>query len=267
VYSLPGEALVASCMGRIISIEMARKYASILSFGLVLLTTPSRAQSSPTDEAAPKARVHVSSPRPVVLFRKPSGGPTSSAWTRVCDSPCDTDLSIGDTYRIAGAGVSESKEVTLDASPNGAVDVVVDPSNKTGMIIGAGVGGLGGLSLLAGAFYFTFGTVTNASRDDCSTYPERPILFGTSRAECEKQRDTSETLQSIGLVMMGIGAVLGAAGLFVFWRSSKTSLEQRPYVQSAPSAVLREPAWRGLRPARQDGSPAASFPIVFTHAF
>jgi hypothetical protein len=207
----------------------------------------------------------------------------------VCESPCDAEVSLGDTYRVSGVGVSESKEITLDARPNGAVDVVVDPSNKTGMIVGAGIGGLGGLSLLAGAFYFTFGTVTNASRGDCSTYSESPILFGTSRAECEKQRDTSDTMQSIGLVMMGIGAVLGAAGLFVFWRSSKTSLEQRAYVQSAPSApsapsvpsasasaprrldaFVREPAWRGATgnaTIRHDGRPAASFPLLFTHAF
>jgi hypothetical protein len=212
----------------------------------------------------------------VVLFRKPSGGQASSSWTRVCESPCDAELPIGDAYRISGSGVSDSKEITLDAPPNGAVDVVVDPSNKTGMIVGAGVGGLGGLSFLAGAFYFTFGTVTNAVRDECSTYPERPILFGTSRAECESQRETSETMQTIGLVMLGVGAVIGAAGLFVFWRSSQTSLEQRPSAQGAQGAsrpldaFLRDPAWRSTRAngtSPQDGRPAASFPILFTHAF
>jgi hypothetical protein len=228
--------------------------------------TIANAQTPPLAATPSAARVHITSPRPVVLFRKPAND--SAGWTRVCESPCDLDLPIGDTYRIAGPGVSESNEISLAGGSNGAAtELTVDPSNKTGIIVGATVGGVGGLSLLAGAFYFAFGTITKTGKD-CSEYPERPILFGTSRAECVKQNETSDTLQTIGLVMMGIGAVVGIAGLFIFWRSAKTEMKQhaQPAAPAPPVAVKRWPSWRGAV-NEPSGAPAATFPILFTHSF
>ena len=112
-------------------------------------TTAPAAATPPTPApmVGPKARVRITSPKQVILYRRPAG---SNAFVQQCTSPCNEDLPIGDTYRVTGNGVAQSKDFRLDAPPGGAVDIVVDPPSTGGMILGGFMAGGGASAAYVG---------------------------------------------------------------------------------------------------------------------
>jgi hypothetical protein len=218
---------------------------------------PYVAPSTPAIEApmvGPKARVHISGGKRVILYRKPAG---TNAWSQACSTPCDTELPIGDSYRLTGNGVPQTKEFRLQASPGGAVDLHIDPPSTPGIL-------LGGTMAYGGAGTAYVGLIMT--------------LLGLDNGG-SSYRGSDSDLRDAGLVTMAVGAGIGALGLVVFLNSSTTDIEQHSSSGKGDSAAakpskldafVRQPAWTATAsraPEAASQAPGAAFPLLLTKTF
>ncbi|MBX3234462.1 MAG: hypothetical protein KIT84_09365 [Labilithrix sp.] len=197
-------------------------------------TIPPGTPAAPAPMSGPRARVHVVAPNRVILYRRPAG---SSAWTQACTSPCDEELPIGDTYRIAGNNVAQSKEFNLGASAGATVTIAVDPPSMGGIVMGGLIAGGGVLTGYVGL-----------------------LLAAVSFDERGKDKDA---LLTGGLIAMGVGAVATVGGLILCLTSATTDIHQTT-TAGPKDAALREPTWRT---ADRAAMPAAQFPLLFSGSF
>jgi hypothetical protein len=227
-------------MGRRIGFGMGVALATLLA------TLLAGSSAEALEPPAPAVDVHLKSPRPVTVFFAASG---TQSWNRLCDAPCTTQIQLPVDLRV------DSKVITLDKP--GAVDIDIDPPNKTWMTTGLIVGGVGALTTLVGGAYFLLSLVAGSvGGGDCSKYPVNPT-FGTSRADCEDDNDKTDTMRTIGLVLMGAGVVPMAVGAALYIPASRTS--------------VRMPAWREVgaanRAANWAAAPPAQFPLRWSVEF
>ncbi|MBX3262582.1 MAG: hypothetical protein KIS78_02355 [Labilithrix sp.] len=231
-------------------------------------TTPARGIPAPATPplpapmVGPRARVHITSSKNVILYRRPA---SSSGWVQACASPCNEELPIGDTYRLTGNGVSSSKEFRLDASPGGSVDVAVDPPSTGGMVLGGFLAGGGATAAYVGMLAALVGA-SDASR----------TCYGGGDSYCERRKSDAEDVRNGGLIAMGVGAGLTVVGILVFLNSAKTDIVQTSGkgTAAAPTprpldAFLRQPTWHRAASSseRAAAAPAASFPLVLGGTF
>ena len=209
-------------------------------------TTPASTPAQPAPMVGPLARVHISSPKSVILYRRPAG---SSGWVQACSSPCNQELPIGDTYRITGNGVPATKEFRLETNPGATVDLTVDPASTGGMVGGGFLAGTGATAAYVGLFMALIGASnTNSCYDD---------LSGSSGySGCSSSKD--ESLRNAGLITMAVGAAMTVGGILIFLNSAKTDIVQSSgkgessKASSPPSsppprsldAFLRQPMWK-----------------------
>jgi len=223
----------------------------------------------PAPMVGPKARVHVTSPKQVILYRKPAG---SNNWVPACTSPCNAELPIGDAYRVLGNGVAQSKEFHLDAGPGGSTEVAVDPPSGGGMVLGGIMAG-GGATAMYFGFLLTVVGIVDANLD-CS----KPNDLSNSRynnpATCEKRKEDGPKLREAGLITMGVSAAITGVGILVFLNSAKTDVVQHGGGGSGKAnqpntAFLRTPEWRGSSSSASAATPApiANFPVLFSGRF
>lgn len=217
---------------------------------------PSSTPTAPAPMVGPRARVHITSPKQVILYRRAAG---TSTFQQACTSPCDLELPIGDTYRLAGNGLSQNKELHLAASPGGVVDIVVDPPSTGGMILGGFIAGAGATAAYVGVMLALVGqTVADRS------------CYSSSSYSCDEDRDDGATLRNAGLITMVVGAGITALGVVVFINNASTDISQRTGGgHQANDAFLRKPTWRGVASSAEsaNGAPAAAFPVLFTQRF
>jgi len=224
-------------------------------------TTATPVPSTPTAPApmvGPRARVHITAPKQVILYRRAAG---TSSFQQACTSPCDLELPIGDTYRLAGNGLSQNKELHLAAGPNGFVDIVVDPPSTGGMILGGFIAGGGATAAYVGMLMALIGQST--SDQSC---------YSTSSYRCENDKSDGESLRNAGLVTMLVGAGVTVLGVVVFINSASTDISQRaggPGASAPNDAYLRRPTWKSVASSAEaaNGAPAAAFPVLFSHSF
>jgi hypothetical protein len=225
-------------------------------------TTPvASAPTPPAPMVGPRARVHITSPKQVILYRKAAG---TSTFQQACTSPCDLELPIGDTYRLAGNGLSQNKELHLAAGPGGFVDIVVDPPSTGGMILGGFIAGGGATAAYVGMLMALVGQ----SEADRSCYTYSSSSYGGE--SCEERQSDAETLRNAGLITMVVGAGITALGVVVFINSASTDIGQRTGGPSRSNdAFLRKPTWRSVASSAEsaNAAPAAAFPVLFTHHF
>jgi hypothetical protein len=196
-------------------------------------TAPTGGTATPSPMVGPRARVHITTKRQVILYRRPAG---SSAWEQACTSPCNLELPLGDTYRIAGSGLSQNKELRLQASPGGAVDILVDPPSVGGMVLGGLTAGVGYMVGYIGLLVMAGGASTG---DD-------------------------ETANGGALALL-LGAGAGVVGTVVFINSATTDIIQRG-PGADQDAFVRRPTWKSAGGA-SSGMPTASFPVLFSGTF
>jgi F0F1-type ATP synthase membrane subunit c/vacuolar-type H+-ATPase subunit K len=224
-------------------------------------TASAPAASPPTPPApmvGPRARVHITAPKQVILYRRAAG---TSAFQQVCTSPCDLELPIGDTYKLAGNGLSQNKELHLAAGPGGFVDIVVDPPSTGGMILGGFIAGGGATAAYVGLLMALIG---QADAEGNSCY--------SSTSACAERESDGKTIRNAGLVTMVVGAGITVLGVVVFINSASTDIGQRTgggAAQAPNDAFLRKPTWRSVASSAESatGAPAAAFPLLFTHRF
>jgi hypothetical protein len=213
-------------------------------------------ETPPPPMVGPKARVHITTSKRVILYRRPAG---SSSWFKACESPCDMDLPTGDTYRIHGNNIPNSKELRLDVGPSGFVDLVVDPPNTGAMVLGGIVAGGGGLAFLVGSLMALVGAA-NAGLD-CAHYDPR---YYTSQADCQQAKSNGPGIRDAGLVTLGIGAAVTAAGLLVIFNSATTDVDQHGGKKGeSKDAFVRTPTWKSAT----SSTPSAAFPVLWQGTF
>jgi hypothetical protein len=190
----------------------------------------------PPPALGPTATVHVTSPVPVVLDRRPRG---SDASVPACESPCDAALPIGDTYRVEGAGLRSSGEIQLTASAGSRTELVVVPARKTARAVGMGIAGFGAGFDLLGIPMLLAG-IAQAGRT-CA--PESPnsvyITPDGSFTQCRQDVASGRDLRTAGIVLTAIGVTATAVGLWIWLRNETTHVEERPL---APAQTARAPA-------------------------
>ncbi len=230
---------------------------------------------TPAPMVGPRAHVRINSPKQVFLYRRPAG---STSFVQQCVSPCDQELPIGDTYRVTGNGVAQSKEFHLGAAPGGSVEINVEPPSTGGMILGGFMAGGGASAAYVGLILTLAGFAAGAQ--DCSDpyIPQnstRPPQY--YRDECHDNKETGEVVRNVGLVTMGVGAVLTVVGIIVFLNNASTEVtmkggaraEGKTDVPRPLDAFLRAPVYRGAASSAEmsASAPPASFPVLFTGRF
>jgi hypothetical protein len=214
---------------------------------LVMPASPPRSEGAaapplaPTP-AGPVVRVHITTPKSVMLQRRAAG---SIDWGPVCMSPCDMDVPAG-TYRITGKDVG-TKELVLEAGSKTAANIEVHPRSVPGMVMGITLTSVGAVtaSFSLGAWLLdsVMGSMGHGSgRDSRSNAP---------------------------LGIAALGAATALVGVFVLVRSAKTDVVQSHHGKagSRPPHYAREPMFAGATTAPAPATPAVTWPLVFTHAF
>jgi hypothetical protein len=211
------------------------------------------APAAPAPKAPELAHVHVETPRPVVLYRRPPG---STAWEEVCSSPCDEELPVGGTYRVTGNGVP-ARDFGLQANGGEYVVVGVEPASIAGVVGGAILTAAGFVGVLVGA---------NMDADqrlgECGAGATTPGC--TADASAGTQGDVVATVGSLALV----------GGALLLYFSARTDVRTTAHRPSSvapalpPDASLRRPIWRSASSVeRAVAAPAATFPVLFDRAF
>lgn len=196
--------------------------------------------------SGPTARVHVTSPSTVILYRHPAG---TTSWVKACTSPCDIELPLNDMYRVTGNNVSQSADFALHGSPGGTANVDVSPQSTAGIVFGGLIGGAGLLTGYIGLLVTLVGLGGGAD-DDC----------------CTSDSDKKSMVRG-GLIAMGVGALLTVGGTLMFVASAKTDATAGPAGGSREpnDAWRKDPMWRTA--SEKTGLPAGEFPILFSHSF
>ena len=229
------------------------------------------AASAPTAApmVGPRARVHITSTKNVILYRRPAG---TSSWVQACTSPCNEELPIGDMYRVTGNGVSASKEFRLEASPGSSVDIAIDPPSTGGIVLGGLLAGVGTTVGYVGMLVALVGAAD--ASDTCYGGFSGSSSYTSS---CESRKSSAESARNGGLIAMGLGAAMTVGGLLIFLNSAKTDIVQTAGKGASSGAAaprrvdafLRQPTWRNDASSseRAAATPAATFPVLLQGTF
>jgi hypothetical protein len=197
---------------------------------------------APAPMVGPKARVHLKSYGKTTLYRKAAG---TTDFVTACDSPCDIELPLGDTYKVGGSGISTTGDFRLQGSPGGTVEVTVDGPSWLG-IVG------GGLITVTGAGTAYVG-----------------LLLALASGGCRGCNGETE-VRNVGIGALIVGAGMIGLGLLIVYPSMKTDLNQEtksPTAAPARDAFVRTPLWRSAVAPLEGHPPPATFPLLFERTF
>jgi hypothetical protein len=119
--------------------------------------------------------------------------PENGEWVTACESPCDQQMPLNNEYRIAGSGVTQSGEFTLDGKPGQRVVITANVGTTAGLTAGLIAAGVGLLVVITG-FYVIVGSVAA----NCTS--------GTTN--CTKSSANGGTVVGVALVIGGLGAII-----------------------------------------------------------
>jgi radical SAM protein with 4Fe4S-binding SPASM domain len=111
-----------------------RAVVSATAFVVAVLTTSTREAraQAPCVSSFPTAPIHVSSDKAVVLQLREG----HRKYRTLCAAPCDVEVPIDATYRVAGDGIRASEDFVLRATCGEPVSLDVDASSKAAFIGG-----------------------------------------------------------------------------------------------------------------------------------
>jgi hypothetical protein len=222
---------------------------------VIVSSSPAPAPSASPKPApdGPHVRVHITTPKQVILYRR---APGSTSWSRVCTSPCDAEVPLGGSYRITGNGVPATAPFSIEANPGSVVDLAVDPASTGGMIGGGFLAATGGTIGFVGLVLAAVGEA-GAPRHD--------------RGASGMSRDAAEDVRNAGLVTLAVGGLLTLGGILIFVSSGKTDVTQASSSADHAAAgrpldaFLRAPSWR--RQATAEAAAPSTFPILLQGSF
>jgi hypothetical protein len=166
-------------------------------------------------------------------------------WVTVCAAPCDRAVSTEFSYRIAGAGIRNSRVFNLQSRDHETI--TVDEGSKAVFVVGIVGASLGVLVTTVGLFVL--------------------LIEALSRDVSEQKDDISET-PGITITLVGLAGIIG--GVVALTTNARTGVMQDGSV-SSPAAWLPPGGWvsasgtggalrDALRDARRDPGVAAALP-------
>ncbi len=205
------------------------------------------ATTAPAPMVGPRARVHMKTPHPAFLYRRAAG---TTDFVTACESPCDAEMPIGDTYKIGGSGFSTTPEFKLEAPPGGSVELTVDGPNWFGIIGGGLMTITGGVTAYVGAIFAAGGGGCAAANDGYRS---------SSDEHCDD-------LRNVGIGALAVGAGMIALGLIIVYPSLKTDFAQQ--AGGGKDAFVRRPTWRSASTSTGlEGAAPATFPLFYEGRF
>lgn len=200
--------------------------------------------------------VHIDSPEPVDL--------KTNSGSSVCSSPCDRPVSAGESYRVSGAGVSESSPFVLQSATRSTLKI--DPSTKHSRAGGTVLTVLGVVGLVPGIGV----SVVVASFTVGGTLFVCPIAaaFGANYGNCVGGAASlavplyaspavwAPAIAGAGLMAIGVTWLVLTAG------GHPTNVDQSVAIGSTPPALTGMQLWASPHRAEVALPPAADMPIV-----
>ncbi len=186
---------------------------------------------SPPPMVGPLVRVHIVSRRTVYLHRRAAN---AADFVRACESPCDVDLPLGDTYKVSGSGMTTSREFRIVGSPGDTIAIDVSGPSWLGIAASGTAIFVGGLTAYVGLVLAAAG---GASGVDTKTS---------------------------GLVVLAGGGALLGLGLLAIFPSMRTDVSQQTKTKPETTFV-RVPAWRAS--SLEEHSLPRPTSVLFEHRF
>ena len=175
-------------------------------------TQPSTA-SAPTPKETGNVWVHIDGAdnvdlESVITDAAPAGKRVTNGWATICSAPCDQEVPLAGSYRLAGDGVRPSRTFKLAGKPGDKVYIQADPASRGGFVGGIVLISVGVPVLVIGTFVeLVVGLVNVASKAD------------------GEYTDTSGA-QVVGLSMMGLGVAGIITGIVLVAGNGSTKLDQ-----------------------------------------
>ncbi|MEO8874435.1 MAG: hypothetical protein ABI461_02515 [Polyangiaceae bacterium] len=163
----------------------------------------------------------------------PSGKRVKGVWATMCTAPCDQELPLSGSYRIAGSGVRASKAFKLSGKAGDHILINVDASST-----GAFAGGI--VLVSVGVPVFFIGTMV-----------ELVVAIVNAASKVDNSYTDTSGAQVVGLSMMGLGVAGVITGIVLIAGNGSSKLDQTiatPETKKAASnggdIFGRTPVWR-----------------------
>ncbi len=222
----------------------------IIRNGVPLNTAQAQPQATPTASTpAPvetgRVWVHIEGGdgvdlESIITNAAPAGKRVSNGWATMCTAPCDQEVPLAGSYRLAGDGIRASRTFKLAGKAGDKVYIQADPASRGGFVGGIVLISVGAPVLVIGAFVeLVVGVINAASRVDGS------------------YTDTSGA-QIVGLSMMGLGVAGIITGIVLVAGNGSTKLDQTIASPGAPkaAAALDADVFKKMPVYRQSEGPA-----------
>jgi hypothetical protein len=200
--------------------------------------------------------VHIQSATPAILYRRAD---SNASFARVCDSPCDSEMSLEGEYQLTAEGF-KTTTLHLLGEPGQTLNIEVTSakgSKSAGllMVIVGGIGvAIGGILDVAGI-----------------------ILEGT--AHNDSDRTGAHITLIFGLIITAVGVGIGAGGVITLAKSGDSGFTQKvqrpaavppaatPSEKTSDDRFLRTPMWRTASLFEQVATPTTSTIPIFSRSF
>jgi hypothetical protein len=213
---------------------------ALLFFGVVAsaISFPASARADDDEPSTPPAthtvparalvRVHVSAPKTVTLQRREGG---RGDWVDACDSPCDEDLALADTYRVVYDRTAAAGEPFRLAPKAGeaSVDVKVAPPSRVGGTVLMAIGGAVGVTGLVGTIGAAVLIASSPSASECAAQPQTDAnrLCGLGRG--------------LGILVLVPSLLILAAGVALTVVGANVRSDAAP--STTQGLFVRQPTW------------------------
>jgi hypothetical protein len=154
----------------------------------------------------------------------PTGKRVTGAWATMCSSPCDQEVPLGGSYRLAGSGVRASRAFKLIGRAGDHVTITADPSSK-----GAFAGGI--VLISVGVPVFVIGC-----------FVELVVAIVNAGSKIDGDYDDTSGAQIVGLSMMGLGAAGVVTGIVLIASNGSSHLDQS--VDAKKAAALGDDVFK-----------------------
>jgi hypothetical protein len=208
--------------------------------------------------------VHIESSHDLVL----EGRPPSGGWGPICSSPCDREVPLAYTYRLAGSGIRPTHDFMIEGAPGQHVVLNVKAASKAGFTGGIVLVSVSPALILIGLIVVLAGAVQDSSTLNCDGSTN-------SGGGCTTNSNAGSGTETTGWIMTLIGVGGTVAGIVLVATNARTSFSEDVLRPGAPAASLPQPrydAWLRVPTWREPtnverGLPPAQLSPIFTHSF
>lgn len=176
----------------------------------------------------------------IITNAAPAGKRVKNGWATMCTAPCDQQVPLAGSYRLAGDGIRASRTFKLAGKAGDKVYIQADPASRGGFVGGIVLISIGAPVLVIGSLVELVVAAINGASHLDGTYT-----------------DTSGA-QVVGLSMMGLGVAGIITGIVLVAGNGSTKLDQTIASPGATNAAaaLGADVFKKMPIYRQSEGPA-----------